>query len=340
MPVVANPAKRIAMLLVAASAVLFTSCLKEDKPVPAHQPGSSITSSFDMGTYYRNQAYFNIETNSFAAQNLKTIWDMGFDTRPGKYAIVLNGAKFCKVWNTGIPDMASVEDTLGANWAFDTNTGNPDSTGVGAWGVAGTDTMVTNGEVYILDRGYDENNVHLGFKKFKIDGAGKNAYYIQFANLDGSELQTLTIPKNNSYNYSYASLTGAGAVVEVEPPANTWDIAFTQYIYVYHTVDYPNYPYLVTGVLLNHTFATAAADSTTAYADITLADTLDHNFTNRLDIIGHDWKVYNFTAAQYTIKPDKNYIIRSRNGLYYKFHFLDFYKDGVKGNVAFEYQLL
>ncbi len=340
MPMAINPAKFYMLMLAAISSLLFTACLKEDEPVTPHQPGSSVTSSFNLGTNYRYQGYFNLETNTFVGQNLKTAWDMGFDTRPGKYAIVLNGAKFCKVWNTGIANMTLVQDTVGANWAFDTNTGNLDTTGVGAWGVAGNDTMVTNGNVYVVDRGYDENNTFLGFKKFKIDGAGKNLYYIQFANLDGTEPHTLVVPKNSIYNFTFATLTGAGALVDAEPPANTWDICFTQYIYVYNTVDYPNYPYLVAGVLLNHNYVTTAADSTTAYEDIALADTLTNNFTQRRDIIGYDWKGYSFTTAQYTIKPGKNYIIRSRNGLYYKFHFLDFYKDGLKGNVAFEYQLL
>jgi hypothetical protein len=77
-----------------------------------------------------------------------------------------------------------------------------------------------------------------------------------------------------------------------------------------------------------------------AFDTIALADTATLTFYSDVNIIGFDWKSYNFQTAQYTVKPYKNYIVRSRNGLYYKLRFLDFYKDGIKGNILFEYQLM
>lgn len=328
-------------LLLLLSVLLFSSCLKDDEPVTPHQPGNSIITSFNLGTNYRYQGFFDLATNTFVAQNLKSAWDLAFDTRNGKFNVILNGAKFCKVANMGNVDFASVTDTTGSSWTFDTNTGNLDSTGVGQWySSIGTDTLISKNETYILDRGYDESNLQLGYKKFKIYGTPTN-YYLLFSDLDGANTHLLYIPRNTSNNsFTYVSISDAGSIVTIEPPNSTYDIAFTQYIHVYRTAEYFNYPYLVTGVVLNRENIVAAADSINPYESITLADTANLQFTNRMDIIGYDWKDYNFDLAKYSVKTNKNYIIRNRNGLYYKFHFLDFYKDGIKGNVLFEYQLL
>lgn len=327
------------VLLVPVLAILLTSCLKDDEAVKPHQPGVTTTNSFNMGTNYRYQTYFDIETNTFVSQNLKTTWDMAFDTRPSGFSIIVNAAKFCKVANTGTTNFNAVTDTVGAQWKAD-ETGSLDTTAIGIWGTYSADTAISLGNCYILDRGFDENNVHLGYKKIIINGAGKYTFSITFANLDGSDLHTVEVLKNNTYNFTFLSLNNGGETVIVEPPSNTWDITFTQYTYIYQTVDYPYYPYLVTGVLLNQNHVTAAADSVNSFESIQLADTATLNFTNKMDIIGYDWKDYSFTTAQYTIRPSKNYVIKSRNGLYYKLHFLDFYKDGIKGNILFEYQLL
>lgn len=329
------------LILLLLFSFLFSSCLKDDEPVAPHQPGNSIITSFDFGTNYRYQGFFDLATNTFVAQNLKSTWDLAFDTRQGKFNVVLNGAKFCKVANMGNVNFDSVTDTTGSKWTFDTNTGNLDSTGIGQWySSITTDTLISKNETYILDRGYDESNLQLGYKKFKIYGT-PSGYYLFFSSLGGTDAHWFYIPKNASANlFAYVSLTGSGSVVSAEPPTNTYDIVFTQYIYVYRTVEYFNFPYLVTGVVLNRDNIVAAADSINPYESITLADTANLQFTNRLDIIGYDWKDYNFDLAKFSVKPYKNYIIRNRNGLYYKFRFLDFYKDGIKGNVLFEYQLL
>lgn len=318
--------------------VVFTSCLKEDDKVPPHQPGSAITGNMDMGTNYRFQGYFNLETNTFVSQNLKDIWDIGFDCNPAGHAIILNGANFAKIWRTGETDFAAVTDTMGASWRADDNSGRLDSTAIGEWGIEVGDSIISNGQVYLIDRGYDVAFNRLGFVKMKIDGANASTVRITYANLDGTGVSTVTASKDQLYNFTFISLNNGGSVVNVEPPKSTWDIVFTQYTYIYRTVDYPYYPYLVTGVSLNRSGVKAAADSLNPFDDIALADTANMVFTNNLDIIGYTWKEFDGNA--YLVKPENNFIIRSRNGLYYKLHFTDFYKDGIKGNIVFEFQEL
>ena len=55
-------------------------------------------------------------------------------------------------------------------------------------------------------------------------------------------------------------------------------------------------------------------------------------------MIGYDWKYYNLDAALYTIEPGLAYVIRDRDGFYYKLRFIDFYSEaGEKGYPKFEY---
>lgn len=317
--------------------VVLVSCLKEDKPVQAHTPGNAVTANANMGTNYRFQYYFDIENNSFVGQNLKSIWDLAFDSRDGKFTIFLNGAKLTKVANTNVTDMSLVTDTLGANWRVDVPSGNYDSTAIGNWGTIGVDTVLSANNVYVADRGYDEDDNPLGVVKFKVDGANNKYYRVTFANLDGTGLSTIDVPKDTSYNFTYLSFNAGGSVPLVEPPKHTWDIAITQYTHIFYI---PYLPYLVTGGVLNRTAVRAAADSTSSYDSFAIADTASYAFTSNTNIIGYDWKQFNFQTQLYTVKNYKNYIIRSRHGRYFKLRFTDFYKDGVKGNIVFEFQEL
>lgn len=328
------------MVLVAALPFLLTSCLKEDEPVKPHEPGEAISNSFNMGPNYRYQSFFNLETNSFVSQNLKDIWDIGFDCRNGEYAIVLNGAKLCKVWRTGQTDFAAVTDTVGSFWRADDNSGRLDSTAIGEWGTENGDTVLSAGQVYVINRGYDSNLNLVGLVKMKIEGANATSYRITYANLDGSNPKTITVNKDDAYNLTFVSFTTGESVI-VEPPKNQWDITFSQYVYVYRTTDYPYFPYLVTGVLHNRNLVISAADSARTFDDIVLADTAMYTFATNVDVIGYDWKYVDIgPPAVFTIRPEKNYIIRTRNKRYYKLHFTDFYKDGIKGNIVFEFQQL
>jgi len=117
-----------------------------------------------------------------------------------------------------------------------------------------------------------------------------------------------------------------------------WSILFTRYTTMLVTDEGENYPYLVVGALLNPNGVTAARDTIHDFLDLDINDVADLEFTIQADVIGYDWKYYNFDAGVYTIEPDKNYVIRDRDGFLYKLRFVDFYSDeGVKGYPTFEF---
>ena len=59
---------------------------------------------------------------------------------------------------------------------------------------------------------------------------------------------------------------------------------------------------------------------------------------NQKDIIGYEWKDYDFDNAMYQVDPDKIYILKNRIGFYYKLRFIDYYNStGEKGYPTFEF---
>jgi hypothetical protein len=129
-----------------------------------------------------------------------------------------------------------------------------------------------------------------------------------------------------------------GQTVAVEPPKDTWDIAFTQYTHVFEEESGP-LPYLVTGCLLNRYKTVAIKDTVNIFSDISLAGAESATFSNAINTIGYDWKTY--TGSTYVVNKSWNYVIRNRNGFYYKMHFISFFNtSGEKGSPSFEYQQL
>lgn len=309
-------------------ALLVISCEKDELAVPKHDAGDVITSSANMGSDYRYQLYYNLETNTIVGQNLKTAWDLGFETSEDGYQIILNSAKAMFVFNTGQSDFELVTDTTGfmANRKWDAPSGNLDSTAIGDW-------RGENG-VYILDRGYDETGQKVGFVKFQIMSVNDHMFSIKYADFDGTGELTLNIDKDEEYNFTFLSMN-SNSVVSIEPPKDEWDLVLTQFIESLTT------PYLVTGLLLNRYYTAAVMDSVVLFNDITFETTLTYNLFSEINTIGYDWKVYDYDAGTFIIKPYMNYIIRDQKGLHYKMHFIDFYDQaGIKGNPKWEYQKL
>ena len=165
-----------------------------------------------------------------------------------------------------------------------------------------------------------------------MTGVTGSYYSFDVALLDGSDLRSVTVPKDASRTFT--SYSFASGVVAIEPPAGSWDVVFTQYTHQFYE---PFLPYIVTGVLVDRGRARIARVDHAEFTSVTLADTLTHPFTLRRDAIGYDWKTYSFETSSYTIDATIVYIIEDGEGYFHKLHFLDFYNDqGVAGYPLFE----
>lgn len=309
--------------------MLIIACEKGELPVRKHDPGNVITATVDMDATYKWQLYFDLKTNKVVGKNLKTSWDLGFETSESGYHVVLNAAKFMFARNTNQTDFSLVTDTNGFyyNRKCDVTSGNIDSTAIGNWPAVSS--------VYIIDRGYNETGLHLGFRKVKLLSVNETHYSVRVANLNGTKDTTLIIKKNKAYNFSFLSFEKYTQPV-VEPPKSAWDVVFTQYIHEFYN---PYEPYLVTGCLLNRYQTFAVRDNVKSFNEIDFDAVNSYNFSAHLNSIGYGWKLFNGT--NYTTDPQINYIIKDHEGIYYKLHFIDFYnQNGVKGNPVWEYQQL
>jgi hypothetical protein len=313
------------------TAAFLTGCLKEETPVPAPQPGNVETVQIEIGWPYTNQVYYDCGTNTIVSTNTKYDWDLAFECSDNGFHILGNTSKGVFVANQGGVSFSSVTSVSGVNWLWDAPSGNLDSTAFGDW-------RNTN-NIYIVDRQYDENGAHLGYKKIQVLSVDNQSYTFKYADLNGSNEITYSLNKNPALSFVQFSFDGGGQTLSLEPEKNSWDLLFTNH---YHKFSNLPMPFVLTQVLTNkHNGVLVAEDNNSNFVNITLKDTSNYVFTNEWDEIGHDWKIRDNSDNSFTIDENKSYIVKTTEDLFYKIRFIDFYNDsGVKGYPKFEIQKL
>ncbi|XZF13624.1 HmuY family protein [Chitinophagaceae bacterium MMS25-I14] len=319
---------------------LFASCLKKESPVTLPPGGTSEHIQVEMGEDYKNQLFFDLESGQVVYTSKVESWDLAFEASAAGYHVFMNGGKNILIANTYDTSFQHV-NTYSCNsilssqndgaWKFDWPSGTPDSTGLGEWKDA---KGASYNYVYVV-------SVDSTYKKIRLILSDDSHYLMEYGELDDQAPQRINIPKNSNYNFAYFSFSDANKIVTPEPPKNTWDFVFTRYRYIYKNLG--NFRYQVTGALLNPYKTTGIADSTTGYEKILATSIGSYTFYPWRDIIGFDWKSYDYTNsnARYIVNPKKCYILHNRNDEYWKLHFLDYYTpDGKKGSPLFEYERL
>ncbi|MGM0478697.1 MAG: HmuY family protein [Bacteroidota bacterium] len=309
--------------------VLAFGCLKEEIPVSPYSPGDVTTSSVNMEPNYKWQMYFDLGTDQMVGKNLKTKWDLGFTCCDSSHNVILNSSRSMFAYPTGTTDYTSVSDTVGYmhNQRFDLPGGNLDSTALNGW---------ENDEVFIIDRGYDSEGTHMGFRKFQVNEANGSQFEVTFGTLESTG-NTVSLPRNADYNYTFLNLE-TGQLVDAEPSKTSWDLVFTQYTHLFYEPEQT--PYLVTGCLLNsHETRALQVDDGVSFEEIDLDYAAGLQLTEQQNTIGYDWKT--FTGNGFEINSDQIYVIKDIEGYFYKLRFIDFYDDqGNKGTPKFEFQQL
>lgn len=322
---------------------LFASCLKEDTPI---YPTAKETVQIPMGTSYADQFYYDLASNTIITNHPRGNWDLAFESTTDGYRVFLNDAKFMFLNKTG---STNFDDTFTYNAEIaitDEADGNPEKTAIGDWGTwNGDDQYIGNGEVYLIDRGVTSSGASLGYKKLVLNSLIDNTYSITFSNLDGTEVSSVELNKNADYNLVYVSFDNGGEQVYAAPEKDTWDLRFSMYTKVFTTnpgddipfEDGDTIPYLVNGVLINPYNVAATEMTTTSFDSLELSQVVSSTLSNEEDVIGYDWKFFSLQANGYTVDTTKVYIIKDRQGDYFKLRFIDFYSQtGEKGYPTFE----
>jgi len=330
-------------LIIVFMTILVSSCFKEDEPITPHEPGNYITDTVALTDTYQNQVYYNLYDSSVTGLNVRSTWDLGFESSPNGWIVILNSSCFMKSTYLSGQVFGTPSDTTGATWLFNPSDGSADSLAIGKWfTINGTDTVGTN-RVLLIDRGVDVKGNPRGFKQLVIDSLSQGIYYFRIAAYDGTNQQAFSVSKNRAVNYTLFSISNPQTAVS-EPARLNWDLLFSQYTTLLYTDVGDPYPYLVTGVLLNPSLVVVAVDSITPFEDITFETAQSMNFSKQADGIGYLWKVYDFDDGSYTVDSKIIYVIRDAKGFLYKLRFKDFYKllnnRLRKGYPSFEYQKL
>ena len=327
-------------LLYIAIVFAISSCLKEEEPITPFDRGGVQIGGIDINSNadYSKQIYYDIEKNEVVRTVDRSSWDLAFETTPTGYRILTNTASVMTVSKTGETDFNNVTDlsAMSLNFKWDDASGNSDSLALRDWISGGIPTN----EVFVVNRGEKPNLVSRGYKKLKIISVSATEYVIEFANINGTDLQTKTIPKNTDKHYTAFSFEEGGKIVEVEPNKGRWDMVFTQYLATFYDLT-PQLIYSVNGILINSKECNAVKIFDKAFDDITLSDLGAYSLSDSANVIGYEWKLYDFDAATYAIVPGMNFVLKSKSGLYYKMRMIDFYStSGLKGSPRFEFELL
>jgi len=330
-------------LLMVSLTIMVTSCFKEDQLIIPHAPGNFITDTAALTDTYQYQIYYNLRDSTVTGSNIRSIWDLGFESSPDGWRVILNSSCFMKSAYLAGQVFGTPADTTGAKWLFNPSDGSADSVAIGKWFTAqGNDTLGTN-RVLLIDRGIDAKGNPRGFSQLVIDSLSHGIYYFRLAAFNGTNQQSFSISKTNDVNHVLFSISNPTTVV-TEPARSSWDLLFSQYTTLLYTDAGDPYPYLVTGVLLNPALVVVAVDSITPFENINFEMAQSKAFSKQADRVGYNWKRYNFDDGTYQVNSKIIYVIRDTKGFLYKLRFKDFYKllnnRLKKGYPSFEYQKL
>ncbi len=315
---------------------LLASCEKKESPISLPEKGVAAIDRVDMGEDYHDQIFYDFEKGYPVYTSAINCWDLAFEASPTGFHVFMNGGKDMWVYNTHQTDIKAVLEPpkiKAGEWQFDSPSGLPDSTAIGNW----KKSRRAGSDVYVVKM----NPAHFKdtFKKIVLVDYSTTEYQMIIGDLRSTNTKMVRIPKDDKYNFAYFSFDDGGKVVYPEPPKDSWDIVFTRYRYIYYYLN--NFPYLVSGVLLNPYKTTAFADSTSGYEAVTINSVATAKFLKNRDVIGFDWKYYDIPNGKYTVNKKKAYVLNTRQGQFWKIRFLDFYNSaGVKGSPSFEYERL
>ena len=305
--------------------LIFSAC--DPGEIPINPPTSELLiETIPLEPNYQNQVFYDLSQSSISSINIKSEWDIGI-LLDSNFKIILNSANFSKVWVTDYNFNDSV-DIANAQWSWDAPSGNHDSLAF---------QSIDTSKVYILNRGLNINGSSMGI--YKVQFLELN---ISFIRVKTSQIQVfndtildITLDQNKLFTpFSFSSLK----VVNISPEINNWDLLFTQYTRLFTN---PQIEYLVTGVLINDKTTQVAVDTINDFNQINYSSLSDYQFLSQRDIIGYNWKEFNFETNLYSVKENINFVIRDFEGKYYKMRFIDFYNNqGLKGYPKFELEEL
>lgn len=329
----------------------------------SYDESASLGGSFSPsvgGPNEGNQVYVDLSSQTETVIR-RDIWDLAFYSGE-EFRVKLNGSLYmmaAELETTNIDEVTESDVTQlqpqmafiveGSNEYVDDPSGNITGTAI--------DEISLNPEenkVYLLKMGNEigtsepdgPGSVAVGGDErgwMKIRILQENGEYIlQYANLEATTHQEVSIAKTSLHNFTFFSLVNE-QTVEVEPTKENWDLVFTTFIEVEslggeQMTAYGYSDYVATNVLAE-TKAYRVNTSEISYTDFTLENLDEASFEIDQRTIGSSWR--NTIPPNRYLFNDIFYVIEDPEGNLYKLRFTAMMNEnGIRGYPEFEYSLL
>ncbi|MCS6790855.1 MAG: hypothetical protein NZ580_07750 [Bacteroidia bacterium] len=303
------------------------------------------TDTIVMNPGYRYQVYYQLSSERQDTA-LRCGWHLAFEVPIRGAAIRANHPCGVSIYKTTRDTSGWTQLTLNdtvhplydnlCRWdigAFNTTKGSS-AFDVG-WGLYSINDHITRGDsLYIIRIGN-------AFKKLWIQRLQGTEYFIRVAELDGSRDTTYAVRKTLApeRNFVYLNLL-THRVFSVEPPAQEWDLVFTQYTKPLPLPDNPTtlIPYNLVGVLMNNGVRATRIRLPRNGNPDTLRPT-HYALDSCISLIGDDWKFFDRNTGQWTLADTLYFLIRDKRGNLWRMRFIGF-EGSTTGRAVVEKTLL
>lgn len=314
------------------------------------------------GPNQENQVYVDLSSGKMISVP-RVSWDLGFYCGEAFRVALNNSVKMSvkELETTNIDEIQVADETMfiGQGSGFVNQVDEPSGL-ITNTAIKEVSDNNDNNKVYLLNLGSNPSTVnpavgsegsgsgtHRGWKKVRFLKNG-NDYKIQYADLNATTHQEVTITKNAAYNFTFFSFN-TNNIVSVEPQKNQWDLNFTTFTNVvnmgtvtpYHYADY------VLTNLKGNAKAYQVLTSEVSFENFSVTDVVDSKFTDDQRNIGSNWRSTSVTGAggiptsQFVLKTDRFYVIKDPAGNIYKLKFTGGASpNGERGFPTFQYVLV
>lgn len=307
-----------------------------------------------------NQVY--IDLSSLAEKATKRdAWDLGF-YMGDDHRVIINGSLFMAVAQLDETNLAAVTEATVTELQPQVAVGTFQASNVEY--IDGVDGDLTKTAIAQVSANDDDNKVYLvnlgsavgtedpssvggvelsgdprGWKKMRILRS-ENGYRLQYAELNETSgfTEVAVIKSADIGDFRFVSFENQ--IVDNVRPVK-WDMNFT--VFTNEIPGYGSYGYadFIVSNRLGGVSAYKVETSEKAYADFVRADVVDASFDVDQRAIGSGWRNGGGPGTLPSIKDDVFFVLKDTDGNHYKIRFTALTDaDGVRGNPAFEFELL
>lgn len=356
--------KRVFYYMALIVCVLFSACSNDDGPTIDPPISGAIVDPNVGGPNQPNQVFIDLSTNKQTTVSRDT-WDLGFYSG-NEFRVILNNSASALARPINKSDLNSVTaaDTTGFGaqldidaifgalfgpplaWLGDAASWVDDPSGdLSKTAIAEISATDGDNQVYIINRGKRPDGSKRGWMKIRVI-RNSNGYTLQYANIDATSFNELTIAKSSDYDFVFANLNTG--IVSVAPEKNDWDFAFTVFTDLLSVGPTTSIPYALKDFIVTNAgkVEVAQVEITTdvTYENFVFGNVGGIDFDNGVKTIGSGWRrvARPGSSDETGVKANIFYVVKDTSGNYYKLRFTRLVdpNSGERGNPQFQFDLL